>query len=72
MNKIKTVAQLIAELQKIPNQNSILSYIGNDKNPEDEDFDISFIRLEIHGQDTDNPTLFFSTNYGYIHTDLIE
>lgn len=54
------VKELIAELQKIENQDKYIHLLGNRTNGEDEDFDIIFNNIEVWDDSDESITLFTS------------
>ena len=54
------VKELIAELQKIENQDKYIHLLGNRTNGEDEDLDIIFNNIEIWDDSDESITLFTS------------
>jgi len=54
------VKKLIAELQKIENQDKYIHLLGNRTNGEDEDFDIIFNNIEVWDDSDESITLFTS------------
>tara|TARA_R100000544_G_C2222597_1_gene58489 strand:- start:506 stop:715 length:210 start_codon:yes stop_codon:yes gene_type:complete len=54
------VKELIAELQKIENQDKYIHLLGNRTNGEDEDFDIIFNNIEVWDDCDESITLFTS------------
>jgi len=54
------VKELIAELQKIENQDKYIHLLGNDIDGEDEDFDIIFNNIEVWDDSDESITLFTS------------
>ena len=54
------VKELIAELQKIENQDKYIHLLGNRTNGEDEDFDIIFNNIEVWDDCEESITLFTS------------
>ena len=59
-NKKMIVKELIAELQKIENQDKYIHLLGNRTNGEDEDFDIIFNNIEVWNDGDESITLFMS------------
>ena len=59
-NKKMKVKELIAELQKIENQDKYIHLLGNRTNGEDEDFDIIFNNIEVWNDGDESITLFMS------------
>ena len=57
---IMIVKELIAELQKIENQDKYIHLLGNRTNGEDEDFDIIFNNIEVWDDGDESITLFTS------------
>ena len=54
------VKELIAELQKIENQDKYIHLLGNRTNGEDEDLDIIFNNIEVWDDSDESITLFTS------------
>ncbi len=54
------VKELIAELQKIENQDKYIHLLGNTTNGEDDDFDIIFNNVEVWDDGEESITLFTS------------
>ena len=53
-----TVKELIKKLQAIQNQDAIITIIGNKVDPENEDLDIHYNKLEVWEDGQDTITLF--------------
>ena len=54
------VKELIAELQRVENQEYFIHLLGNHTNGEDEDFDIIFNNIEVWNDGDESITLFLS------------
>ena len=54
------VKELIAELQRVENQDHFIHLLGNQTNGEDEDFDIFFTNIEVWDDGDESITLFLS------------
>ena len=54
------VKELIAELQRVENQEHFIHLLGNHTNGEDEDFDIIFNNIEVWNDGDESITLFLS------------
>ena len=53
-----TVKELIEKLRKIKNQDAVITIIGNKPDPENEEFDIHYDKLELWEDDENTITLF--------------
>ena len=54
------VKELIAELQRVENQNNFINLLGNQTNGEDKDFNIIFNNIEVWDDGDESITLFLS------------
>lgn len=59
-DQINTPRELIRALIEIENLDSPLSLIYNDGNPEDDRYDSPLKSIEVHGADTESPTIFLT------------